>query len=65
MDKALILKLKQARIESGLTQVQVAEKIRKPQSFISKIEQGERRLDVTELSALAKVYKKPISFFLE
>jgi transcriptional regulator with XRE-family HTH domain len=37
------------RHESDLTQAQVAERLRKPQSFVSKYERGERRLDVIEL----------------
>lgn len=37
-----------ARERSGLTQAQVALKIRRPQSFVSKYEIGERRLDVVE-----------------
>ena len=57
-------KLKQARIESGLTQQEVAKKINMPQSYISKVEAGEQRLDVVELKELSKVYKKPISFFI-
>jgi transcriptional regulator with XRE-family HTH domain len=56
--------LKQARIEAGLTQVEVAKKLKRPQSFVSKIESGERRVDVVELSALARVYLKSLDFFL-
>lgn len=37
-----------ARQEAGLTQIQVAERLGKPQSFISKYELGERQLDVVE-----------------
>ena len=37
-----------ARERSGLTQAQVAAKMRRPQSFVSKYENGERRLDVVE-----------------
>jgi len=44
-----------ARQESGLTQVQIAERLGKPQSFISKYERGERRLDLTEFIELADV----------
>ena len=36
------------RIGAGLTQADVAEKLRKPQSFVSKYERGERRLDFVE-----------------
>lgn len=37
-----------ARKKSGLTQEQVALKLRKPQSFVAKYERGERRIDVVE-----------------
>ena len=61
----VVKKLRKARNEAGLMQVDVAMKIKKPQSYISKIERGERRVDVAELSILAKIYKKPIGFFVE
>ncbi|MGD1214860.1 MAG: helix-turn-helix transcriptional regulator [Terriglobales bacterium] len=57
-------RLRQARVEAGLTQVDVAKKLDRPQSFVSKIESGERRVDVVELSALARVYRRPLDFFL-
>ncbi len=57
-------KLKQARAEAGLTQVEVAGRLKRPQSFVSKIESGERRVDVVELSELAKLYRKPLDFFV-
>ena len=43
-----------ARHERGLTQTEVAEALGKPQSFIAKIEGGERRLDVIEFCAIAR-----------
>jgi len=59
-----LARLKQARVEAALTQVEVAEKLNRPQSFVSKIESGERRVDVVELSELAKLYRRPLNFFL-
>ena len=57
-------RLRAAREGSGLTQVEVAKALRKPQSFVSKSESGERRVDAVELGAFAKVYRKPLEFFL-
>jgi transcriptional regulator with XRE-family HTH domain len=45
--------LRQLRLEAGLTQVQVAERLGVPQSFVSKYESGERRLDVIEVRHIA------------
>ncbi len=41
--------LVQARTAAGLTQADLAEQLNRPQSFVSKYERGERRLDVVEL----------------
>lgn len=61
----LVAKLKQARTELRLTQVEVAQILKKPQSYVSKIERGERRVDVPELVQLANVYGKKITFFIK
>ena len=57
-------RLRQARTEAGLTQVEVAKRLGRSQSFVTKAETGERRLDVVELRAFARVYKKRASYFL-
>ena len=44
-----------ARKETGLTQAQLANLLNKPQSFISKYERRERRLDVVEFLTIAKI----------
>jgi len=46
--------LVEARKERGLTQVDIAERLGKPQSFVSKYERGERRLDVVEFLEVAR-----------
>jgi len=46
--------LKDERKAAHLTQIDVAKRMRKPQSFVSKYEQGERRLDVVEFLHIAK-----------
>jgi Predicted transcriptional regulators len=46
--------LKKARIDQGLRQQLVAERLDVPQSFVSKYENGERRLDVVEFMEVAK-----------
>lgn len=63
--KNVVKKLQYARKEAGFTQIDVAQKLKKPQSYVSKIERGERRVDVAELSILAKIYKKPLGFFVK
>lgn len=44
----------EARKAAGLTQQQLATKLRRPQSFVSKIENGERRLDVVEFLTICR-----------
>lgn len=63
--REIIEKLKQARFDAGLKQEDVARKLKKQQSYVSKIERGERRLDVTELREFVKIYAKDINFFLK
>ena len=45
------------RHAQSLTQVQLAEKLGRPQSFVSKYERGERRLDFVEVFEIAQVLR--------
>jgi len=56
-------KLRQARLEAGLNQSEVAAHFGKHQSFVSKCESGERRVDFVELEIFAALYGKDISYF--
>lgn len=58
-------RLLEARRLSGLTQREVALRLKRTQSFVAKCETGERRVDVVELSAFAELYSQPLSFFVE
>lgn len=62
-NQRLRVKLRAARREADLTQVQVARILGKPQSYVSKLEIGERRVDYLELQILAHVYQQPLSYF--
>jgi transcriptional regulator with XRE-family HTH domain len=55
--RLFLQKLRQARERSGLTQVEVAAKLRTTQTFVSKCERGERRLDIIELNRFAIVWE--------
>src|SRR5262245_22636684 len=62
--EAFLGRLKKARMDAGLQQTDVARKLKKPQSFVSKVESGERRLDVVELKGFARLYRKPVTYFI-
>jgi transcriptional regulator with XRE-family HTH domain len=62
--RLFLTRLRQARIKAGLTQVEVAAKLRRPQSFVSKCESGERRVDVVELTEFARLYREDLGFFV-
>ena len=57
--------LKHARIARGLTLKQVGKSMGIAMSTISEIESGKRRVSAVELYRFAKLYQRPISFFLE
>jgi transcriptional regulator with XRE-family HTH domain len=48
--------LREARERAGLTQEELARKIGETQTFVSKCERGERRVDVIELRAFCHAF---------
>jgi transcriptional regulator with XRE-family HTH domain len=63
--RLLLSRLVQARLDAGMTQMEVAQKLGKPQSFVSRSETGARRIDAIELNAFAQIYRRPIADFIE
>jgi transcriptional regulator with XRE-family HTH domain len=57
--------LKEERKKAGLTQAKLAKKLRRPQSYVSKYERGDRRLDVIEFLEIARAIKFDPSEFLQ
>lgn len=57
-------KLRKARLEAGLRQIDVTKKLRRTQSYVSRVEVGEQRLDILELKKFAELYKKSLNYFI-
>jgi transcriptional regulator with XRE-family HTH domain len=57
--------LRKAREKAGLTQTQLAERLGQTQSFVSKCERGERRLDIVEVRAFCKAIGISFPRFIE
>lgn len=57
--------LRQIRLDAELTQLQLAEKIGQTQSYVSKYESGEQRLDLMELEAVCKAVDIELTSFVE
>lgn len=58
--RRLCILLKQLREEQGVTQATLAAKLKVPQSFVSKVESGERRLDILELRQVCVALDVPL-----
>jgi transcriptional regulator with XRE-family HTH domain len=59
-----VILLAEARRSAGVTQTELARRLSKPQSFVSKIENSERRVDIVEFCAIARALEvDPQLFF--
>ena len=56
-------RLREARKYLGLKQGEVAEYLNVPRTALTDIENGNRRVEVIELTRLAKLYRQPIAHF--
>jgi transcriptional regulator with XRE-family HTH domain len=65
MYAAFTTSLRDERKKAGLTQAKLAKRLRRPQSYVSKYERGNRRLDVIEFLEVARAIKFDPSTFLQ
>jgi len=61
----LVEQLRSARLKAKMTQIEVAKFLGKTQSYISKIEAGQRRIDIVQLKEFAKLYRKDLGYFIK
>jgi transcriptional regulator with XRE-family HTH domain len=57
--------LRETRSQLGLTQHELAKRLRQTQSFVSKCERGERRIDVVELRHFCRAMRIPFRTFIK
>ncbi len=62
---AVVLRLlKKSREDAGITQVELADRLGQTQSFVSKVERGESRLDIIQLRSILKHFDMSLSTFV-
>jgi transcriptional regulator with XRE-family HTH domain len=62
--KKLLTLLREIRVEAGLTQADLAKRLRRDQTVVSKYETGERRLDILELRDICEAVGISLSDFV-
>jgi transcriptional regulator with XRE-family HTH domain len=63
--KRFLSLVRQMRVDAGLRQADLAKKLGEPQSFVSRYESGERRLDVLELRQICTVLGFSLADFIK
>ena len=63
--KRFLAMVRQMRLDAGLRQADLAHKLGEPQSFVSRYESGERRLDVLELKQICVVLGLSLTDFIK
>ncbi len=62
---AVLRLLKEAREEAGITQVDLAKKLGQSQSYVSKVERGDRRLDIVQLRTICQTLDLRLPDFVQ
>jgi len=62
--REMLQRLRSAREKAGMTQSQVAAKLKQYNTYVCKCESGERRIDFIELERFADLYDKKITWFI-
>lgn len=60
----LVAALRDLRLRAGMTQVDLAAKLGRSQSFVTKAETGERRLDVVQLRQVCRILGTTLPLFI-
>ncbi len=63
--QAVVDLLREIRSESGVTQVELARLLDQSQSFVSKYERGDRRLDVIQLRTVCETLDSSLAVFVD
>ena len=63
--RLFLAQLRNARKAAGLSQTELAARLQRTQSFVSKVERGERRLDVIELRAFCEALRLSLPLFMK
>ena len=58
-------KLRQARLDSNMGQVEVSRKMNRTQSYISKLESGQIKFTVLQIQEFARLYNKSLDYFIK
>lgn len=58
-------RIKKARSEKGLTQEKFAEELGVSVSFISQVESGNKKFNLSRISEVSKILERPITYFVE
>lgn len=62
--EVLLRQLRSLRESSGLTQVELADRLEQSQSYVSKVERGDRRLDVIQLRTICHTLGSTLPEFI-